>query len=73
MELLGYRNSGFDGDPLPGTLCAAPLEDDVTHVLDRREAAMAEHGSQDSPYDGLSPESRRTFLSTDHVARVRPR
>jgi LmbE family N-acetylglucosaminyl deacetylase len=167
VELLGYRDSGFDGDPLPGTLCAASVDDvagvlrrlvgdlrptvvvvldgsdghrdhlhvraamhaalaelpeprpqvvehclpnalmrrwldemrslrpdtayhaldpavlgradadvtdvvDVSDVLDRREAAMAEHRSQASPYDGLSPELRRAFLATDHFARVVP-
>jgi LmbE family N-acetylglucosaminyl deacetylase len=165
VELLGYRDSGFDGDAGPGTLCAAPVADvarvfgrlvedlrpavvvvldgsdghrdhlhvraavraalpalpeprpqvvehclpnglmrrwldemravrpdtayhaldpavlgrpdaditdvvDVTAVLDRREAAMAEHRSQTSPYDGLSPELRRAFLTSDHFARV---
>jgi N-acetyl-1-D-myo-inositol-2-amino-2-deoxy-alpha-D-glucopyranoside deacetylase len=43
---------------------------DATGVLDRREAAMAEHRSQASPFDGLSPELRRAFLATDHLARV---
>jgi N-acetyl-1-D-myo-inositol-2-amino-2-deoxy-alpha-D-glucopyranoside deacetylase len=165
VELLGYRDSGFDGEAAPGTLYAAPADDvarvlgrlvgdlrptvvvvldgsdghrdhlhvraamraalrtlpeprpsvveqclpnalmrrwldemrslrpdtayhaldpavlgrpdaditdvvDVSDVLDRREAAMAEHRSQASPYDGLSPELRRAFLSTDHFARV---
>jgi LmbE family N-acetylglucosaminyl deacetylase len=165
VDLLGYRDSGFDGEPAPGTLCAAPVEDvarvltrlvadlrptvvvvldgsdghrdhlhvraavhaalpdlpeprpvvvehclpnalmrrwlgemrslrpdtpyqaldpatlgrpdaeitdvvDVSDVLDRREAAMAEHRSQASPFDGLSPELRRAFLSTDHFARL---
>ncbi len=165
VELLGYRDSGFDGEPQPGTLCAAPLEDvarvvgrlirdlrpavvvvldgsdghrdhlqvraavhavvpdlpaprplvvehclpnalmrrwldemravrpdtayhsldpaalgradaditdvvDVSDVLDRREAAMAEHRSQASPYDGLSTALRRAFLATDHFARI---
>ncbi len=46
---------------------------DVSDVLDRREAAMAEHRSQASPYDGLSSELRRAFLGTDHFARVRSR
>lgn len=165
VELLGYRDSGFDGVLQPGTLCAAPVEDvtrvlgrlvrdlrpsvvvvldgsdghrdhlqvraamhavvedlrgtrplvvehclpnallrrwldemrsvrpdtayhaldpatlgradtditdvvDVSDVLDRREAAMAEHRTQASPYDGLSAELRRAFLATDHFARV---
>jgi LmbE family N-acetylglucosaminyl deacetylase len=171
VELLGYRDSGFDGEPPPGSLCAAPLEAvadvlarlvtdlrpavvvvldgsdghrdhrhvraamhaalrgagdagslpdgrpqlyehclpnslmrrwldemrsvrpgtayhsldpadlgrddaeitdvvDVSGVLDRREAAMAEHRSQASPYDGLSDELRRAFLTADHLVRV---
>ena len=164
-ELLGYRDSGFDGEPQAGTLCAAPVDDvarvlgrlihdlrptvvvvldgsdghrdhlqvraavhavlpdlpepppvvvehclpnalmrrwldemrdlrpdtayhaldpatlgrpdaditdvvDVSDVLDVREAAMAEHRSQSSPYDGLSPELRRAFLTSDHFARL---
>jgi LmbE family N-acetylglucosaminyl deacetylase len=49
---------------------------DITHVLDtaavldRREAAIAAHRSQASPFDGLSPELRRAFLATDHLAEV---
>jgi LmbE family N-acetylglucosaminyl deacetylase len=165
VELLGYRDSGFDGEAAPGTLCAAPVDEvagvlgrlvldlrptvvvvldgsdghrdhlhvraathaalrdlpgrrpvtvehclpnslmrrwleemrsvrpdtayhsidpavlgrpdaditdtvDVTSVLDRREAAMAEHRSQTSPFEGLSAELRRAFLGTDHFARV---
>ena len=165
VELLGYRDSGFDGEPPPGSLCAAPLAEvadavgrllrevdpavvltldgsdghrdhlqvgsaarealrgadgpaptlveqclpnsllrrwldemravrpdtayhaldpatlgrddaditdvlDTADVLDRREAAIAEHRSQTSPFEGLSPELRRAFLATDHLARV---
>ncbi|MGY1782634.1 PIG-L deacetylase family protein [Geodermatophilus sp. SYSU D01036] len=43
---------------------------DVTAVLDRREAAIAEHRSQASPFDGLSAGLRRAFLGADHLARV---
>ncbi|UOY02110.1 PIG-L deacetylase family protein [Blastococcus sp. PRF04-17] len=43
---------------------------DTTAVLDRREAAMAEHRSQTSPFDGLSADLRRAFLTADHLARV---
>jgi LmbE family N-acetylglucosaminyl deacetylase len=39
-------------------------------VLDVREAAIAEHRSQASPFDGLSAELRRAFLATDHLARM---
>jgi LmbE family N-acetylglucosaminyl deacetylase len=169
VELLGYRDSGFDGDPGPGTLCAAPVQEltallgrlltdlrpavvvvldgsdghrdhlhvraamraavealtgqpsgtgpllvehclpnglmrrwleemralrpetayhgldpaslgrpdaditdvvDVSAVLPLREAAMAEHRSQASPFDGLSAQLRHAFLATDHVVRV---
>jgi N-acetyl-1-D-myo-inositol-2-amino-2-deoxy-alpha-D-glucopyranoside deacetylase len=165
VELLGYRDSGFDGPPPPGSLCAAAPVDvaavlarlvadlrpdvvvvldgsdghrdhlavraaartalsgpgapalyehclpnalmrrwldevralrpdtaylgldpatlgrpdaevtdvlDVSGVLDRREAAMAEHRSQVSPFDGLSADLRRAFLTADHLARVVP-
>ena len=57
----------------PATLGRADAEItdvvDVSDVLDRREAAMAEHRSQASPYDGLSAELRRAFLTADHFAR----
>ena len=49
---------------------------DITHVLDgsavlaQREAAIAEHRSQASPFDGLSGDLRRAFLSSDYLARV---
>ena len=176
VELLGYRDSGFDGDLPPGSLCAAPVAEvadvlaraigdrspsvvvvldgsdghrdhrhvrtavrealrtttesagpsdgaaqlyehtlpnslmrrwleemrslrpgtayhsldpadlgredaEITDVVDagavlaQREAAMAEHRSQASPFDGLSDELRRAFLTVDHLVRVdlRPR
>jgi LmbE family N-acetylglucosaminyl deacetylase len=43
---------------------------DASAVLERRESAMAEHRSQASPFDGLSDELRRAFLTTDHLVRV---
>ena len=43
---------------------------DTTAVLDRREAAIAEHRSQVSPFEGLSDDLRRAFLTSDHLARV---
>ena len=163
VELLGYRDSGFEGDLPDGSLCAAPLDEvagalarllrevrpqvvltldgsdghrdhlhigaaarraladdadvlvvehclpnsllrrwldemravrpdtayhsldpatlgredaditdvvDTSAVLDRREAAIAEHRSQISPFDGLSDGLRRAFLTADHLARV---
>ncbi|MGY1805291.1 PIG-L deacetylase family protein [Blastococcus sp. SYSU D00922] len=44
---------------------------DTSDVLDRREAAIAEHRSQVSPFEGLSDGLRRAFLTADHLARVR--
>jgi N-acetyl-1-D-myo-inositol-2-amino-2-deoxy-alpha-D-glucopyranoside deacetylase len=163
VELLGYRDSGFDGEPPAGSLCAAPVPEvagalagllrevrplvvlildgsdghrdhlrmgaatrealdrqpapllveqclpnsllrrwleemravrpdtsyhaldpatlgrddaditdvlDTSAVLDRREAAIAEHRSQVSPFEGLSDDLRRAFLTADHLARV---
>jgi N-acetyl-1-D-myo-inositol-2-amino-2-deoxy-alpha-D-glucopyranoside deacetylase len=49
---------------------------EITDVADRsdvlavRERAIALHASQASPFDGLSPELRRAFLSVDHLVRV---
>ena len=43
---------------------------DVRDVLAQREAAIAEHRSQASPFDGLSPALREAFLVTDHLVRV---
>ena len=43
---------------------------DTSHVLECREAAMAEHRSQTSPFDGLSDDLRRAFLTRDHLAAV---
>jgi LmbE family N-acetylglucosaminyl deacetylase len=45
---------------------------DTSAVLAIREEAIACHRSQASPYDGLSPELRRAFLTVDHVVEVRP-
>lgn len=60
----------------PATLGRA--DDDLTTVVDAaahlevREAAIAVHRSQASPFDGLSPDLRRAFLATDHLVRVLP-
>jgi LmbE family N-acetylglucosaminyl deacetylase len=43
---------------------------DASAVLAVREAAIACHRSQASPFDGLSPELRRAFLSVDHVVEL---
>ena len=40
---------------------------DVAHLLAQREQAIACHRSQHSPFDGLSAELRRAFLSTDFI------
>jgi LmbE family N-acetylglucosaminyl deacetylase len=40
--------------------------------LGQREAAIAIHKSQRSPYDGLPDDLRRAFLTTEHLRRVRP-
>lgn len=45
---------------------------DVSAVLARREAAVAEHRSQASPFDGLSDDLSRAFLTADHLVRVHP-
>jgi LmbE family N-acetylglucosaminyl deacetylase len=45
---------------------------DVAAHLELREAAIAVHRSQASPFDGLSPDLRRAFLATDHLVRVLP-
>lgn len=39
VELLDYLDSGFDGDLIPGSLCAAP-DDEVTAVLAARVRAV---------------------------------
>ena len=51
-------------------------DEEVTDVLDgsdvlaQREAAMAEHRSQASPFDGLSDDLRAAFLTRDSLVRV---
>lgn len=40
---------------------------DSREMLDTRLAAIALHGSQKSPFDGLSVQLRDLFLATDHV------
>lgn len=43
---------------------------DVSAFLELRDAAIAAHRSQTSPFEGLSADLRRAFLCTDHLARV---
>lgn len=50
-----------------GTPDAELIAVDASAVLDIRERAISCHRSQASPFDGLSPELRRAFLSTDHL------
>jgi LmbE family N-acetylglucosaminyl deacetylase len=45
---------------------------DTSEFVDQREAAIAMHASQRSPYDGLPDELRRAFLTTEYLRRVRP-
>lgn len=45
---------------------------DTSAVLAVREEAIACHRSQASPYDDLSPELRRAFLTVDHVVEIGP-
>jgi N-acetyl-1-D-myo-inositol-2-amino-2-deoxy-alpha-D-glucopyranoside deacetylase len=52
-------------------------DEEITDVVDAsahvavRERAIAAHRSQVSPFEGLSPELRRAFLTTDHLVRLR--
>jgi LmbE family N-acetylglucosaminyl deacetylase len=43
---------------------------DMHHLLDIRQAAIAAHRSQKSPFDRLSTQLRLAFLATDHLVRV---
>jgi N-acetyl-1-D-myo-inositol-2-amino-2-deoxy-alpha-D-glucopyranoside deacetylase len=56
----------LDADSL-GTPDANLTAIDVAHLLAVRERAIACHRSQHSPFDGLSAELRRAFLSTDFI------
>ena len=40
--------------------------------VEQRNAAIALHASQRSPYDGLPEDLRRDFLTTEHLQKVRP-
>lgn len=74
-DLMASQNPGSDYLAL-GEL-GTPLEE-ITTVLDTgeylstREAAMAAHRSQVSPYEGLPTDLRNAFLSADHLVRVDP-
>ncbi len=43
---------------------------DVAHLLDIRERAIGLHRSQTSPFEGLSHDLRRAFLTKDSLARL---
>jgi len=45
---------------------------DVSRLLAQREQAIACHRSQTSPFEGLSADLRRAFLSTDFIRYVTP-
>jgi LmbE family N-acetylglucosaminyl deacetylase len=45
--------------------------DTSTHLA-AREAAIALHRSQSSPYDGLPDDLKRVFLTSEHLTRVSP-
>lgn len=45
--------------------------DTETHLADR-EAAIAVHRSQRSPFEGLPDDLRRAFLGREHLVRVNP-
>jgi LmbE family N-acetylglucosaminyl deacetylase len=45
---------------------------DTEEFLPAREAAIALHRSQRSPFDGLPDELRRRFLGREHLVRVNP-
>ena len=45
---------------------------DTSAALAVREQAIACHRSQASPFDGLPPDLRRAFLTTDHVVDATP-
>jgi LmbE family N-acetylglucosaminyl deacetylase len=45
---------------------------DTSALLDRRQAAIALHRSQQSPFDGLPDDVQRTWLGREHLVRVNP-
>lgn len=53
-------------------------DEEITTVVDTaehlgvREAAIAAHASQTSPFEGLPDDLRRAFLTSDHLRRVVP-
>lgn len=45
---------------------------DTSALLGRRQAAIALHRSQQSPFDGLPDDVQRTWLGREHLVRVNP-
>lgn len=74
-DLLASRNTS--ADYLAFGELGTPAEE-ISTILDTRahlavrEAAMAAHTSQASPYDDLPDDLRKAFLCTDHLKRVVP-
>jgi len=64
-EHLGLGDLGTPADRITTVI-------DTTDVLDRREAAMALHRSQTSPYEVMPDDLRRDFLTAERLQRVRP-
>lgn len=74
-DLMASQNPASDYLAL-GEL-GTPLEDfttilDTGEYLSTREAAIAAHRSQVSPYEGLPLDLRHAFLCADHLVRVHP-
>lgn len=69
----GGRGSSYANLPEIGT-----PDEEVTTVIDTRPhyaarlAAISQHRSQASPFDGLPEDLRQRFLATEHLRRVRP-
>lgn len=62
---LGLADLGTDDQAITTVI-------DTSARLPQRRAAMAAHRSQTSPYEGLSPDLEREFLTRDHLIRVVP-
>jgi N-acetyl-1-D-myo-inositol-2-amino-2-deoxy-alpha-D-glucopyranoside deacetylase len=70
-----HGESAYHGiDPADFGTPDGDITDEIDHrdVLQLREAAIAQHRSQASPFDELSRELRDAFLAFSHIARVQP-
>jgi LmbE family N-acetylglucosaminyl deacetylase len=65
LDAYGDLELGVDDDEITTVV-------DVTHVVDTRRAAIAEHRTQVSPFTGLDAEFERTLLARDYFVRVVP-